>query len=145
MTITRMRGAAIGAALTVGAALTAACGGNLTYPTDVKVLPVAANFAVDSYATFLVRNETRQTIHVDRCGTRVQAGLDRRVGGEWQNEMAAVCILSYYTGPLALAPGESVTDSVLIRSPGTFRVFVGYGSGNQDILYLARSGGFSVQ
>ena len=101
MTITRMRGAAIGAALTVGATLTAACGGNLTYPTDVKVIPVAANFAVDSYATFLVRNETRQTIHVDRCGTLLrttpaacEGGHDVRSGGvlrQAQGRRFAMC------------------------------------------------------
>lgn len=123
----------------------AGCGGNLTYPNAVKVTPTATNFGVDSYATFVVHNAGTQAIHVDRCGTRVQAGLDRRVGGGWQNEMAAVCILSYYTGPLTLQPGESVTDSVLVRSAGTFRVFVGYGRGEQENRYQTTSGSFSVE
>ncbi|MGH7638110.1 MAG: hypothetical protein ACREOK_10710, partial [Gemmatimonadaceae bacterium] len=72
-------------------------------------------FAVDTYATFVVGNHAREIIHVDRCGERVQAGLDRRVGARWENETAALCILAYYAGPLALAPGESVTDSVLVH------------------------------
>ena len=122
----------------------AGCGGELTYPSAVKVAPTAATFPVNSYATFVVRNDSREAIHVDRCGTHVQVGLDRRVGGEWQNEMAAVCILSYYTGPLTLEPGEAVSDSVLVRSAGTFRVYVGYFRGAQDGLSLARSGGFTV-
>jgi hypothetical protein len=144
MTMTRTCGALRVAFVAAVAALAAGCGGDLTYPNGVKVMPTTGNFALESYATFVVRNETRETVHVERCGDRVQAGLDRRVGGEWQNEMAAICILSYYAGPLLLEPGESVTDSVLVRSAGTFRVYVGYGRGEQRILHQARSGGFTV-
>ena len=141
----RTGGALRVACMAVVTALAMGCGGDLTYPSAVKVAPTASNFALDSYATFVVRNDSRQTIHVDRCGNHVQVGMDRRVGGEWENEMAAMCVLSYYAGPLALEPGESVTDSVLVRSAGTFRVYVGYGRGEQRILYQARSGGFTVQ
>lgn len=95
-------------------------------------------------ATFVVTNHLRETIHVDRCGEHVQAGLDRRVGARSENEMAAFCVLSHYAGPLALAPGESVTDSLQVRSAGAFRLFVGYGRGDQRILYQARSGAFRV-
>lgn len=137
------RSAVLRPLLAAAGLLAAGCGGDLTYPSAVKVAPTATNFAVNSYATYMVRNDSRETIHVDRCGTHVQVGLDRRVGDEWQNEMAAVCILSYYTGPLALAPGESVTDSVLVRSAGTFRVYVSYGRGDERD--LARSGGFTVE
>lgn len=130
--------------LAAATALAVGCEGDLTYPSAVKVAPTAGNFALDSYATFVVRNDSRHTIHLDRCGDHVQTGLERRVGGEWENEMAAVCVLSYYTGPLALEPGESVTDSVLVRSAGTFRVYVGYLGGAQDRLHTARSGSFTV-
>src|SRR5688572_9108045 len=122
MTMTRTGGALRVAYVAIVAAIAVGCNGNLTYPNGVKVAPTAGNFALESYATFVVRNETRETIYVERCGDRVQAGMDRRVGGDWQNEMAAICILSYYAGPLVLEPGESVTDSVLVRSAGTFRV-----------------------
>lgn len=125
-------------------AFASGCGEPTNVSTDVTVVPSAATFAVDTYATFVVSNQTRETIHLDRCGERVQAGLDRRVGADWENEIGAFCILSYYAGPLALAPGESVTDSVLVRSAGTFRLFVGYGRGEQRILYQARSGAFGV-
>ena len=125
-------------------ALAIACGEPTDPTSDVTVVPTAGTFAVDAYARFVVSNHRRETIHVDRCGERVQAGLDRKVGPSWETEMAALCVLSYYAGPLALAPGESVTDSVLVRSPGTFRLFVGYGRGEQRILYQARSGGFRV-
>lgn len=140
----RTGGAVRVAFLAAAAAFTVGCSGDLTYPSAVRVSPTAGNFALESYVTFVVRNDSRQTIHLERCGNHVQVGLDRRVGGEWQNEMAALCVLSYYAGPLALEPGESVTDSVLVRSAGTFRVFVGYGRGEQRILYQARSGSFTV-
>jgi hypothetical protein len=119
------------------------CGGP-TEPSDVVVIPTAGAFSVDEHATFVVRNEGRETIYLARCGERVQAGVDRRVGLRWQNEMAGLCILSLYVPPLQLEPGESVTDSVLMRSPGTFRVFVGYGRGDDRILYNAWSRGFRV-
>jgi hypothetical protein len=145
MTMTIRTGGALRVAfLAASAAFTVGCSGDLTYPSAVRVSPTAGNFALDSYVTFVVRNDSRQTINVDRCGTHVSMGMDRRVGGEWQNEMSSACILSYYTGPLALAPGESVTDSVLVRSAGTFRVYVNYLRGEQDGRYQARSGGFTV-
>lgn len=80
--------------------------------------------------------------HVQHFFRAWRAAKDRP--GDPHNERAASCILSYYAGPLALAPGESVTDSVLVRSAGTFRLFVGYGRGEQRILYQARSGAFRV-
>ena len=135
----------MGSTFLVAVMAMAGCSGDLTYPNTVKVAPTASNFAVDSYAKFVVQNGGREAIHVDRCGDRVLAGLDRRVGGEWENSVGSFCILSYYTGPLTLQPGESVTDSVLVRSAGTFRVYVGYGRGEQRILYQARSGGFTVE
>jgi hypothetical protein len=119
------------------------CGGP-TEPSDVAVFPTASGFAVDDWIPFVVRNDGRETIYVDRCGERVLAGLDRRVGTRWENEMATLCVLSFYVPPLALAPGESVTDSVLVRSAGRYRLFVGYGRGDDRILYRAWSGGFSV-
>jgi hypothetical protein len=123
--------------------MTLGCGGP-TEPSDVAVIPTANGFAIDEWVTFVVRNDGRETIHVDRCGERVLAGLDRRVGGRWENEMAALCVLAIYVPPLQLAPGESVTDSVLVRSAGRYRLFVGYGRGEQRILYRAWSGGFTV-
>lgn len=125
------------------AIVTLGCGG-LTEPSDVAVIPTANGFAIDEWVTFVVRNDGRETIHVDRCGERVLAGLDRRVAGRWENEMATLCVLSFYVPPLALAPGESVTDSVLVRSPGRYRLFVGYGRGDTRILHKAWSGGFTV-
>ena len=121
-----------------------ACDGP-TEPSDVTVIATARSVAVDEYALFEVRNDGRETIHVGRCGERVQTGLDRRVGARWENEMAALCVLSFYMPPLQLAPGESVTDSVLVRSAGTFRVFIGYGRGDDRILYTAWSGSFTVE
>lgn len=144
MMIQRVSGALCSAMPGAFIAFAIGCSETTNASLDVTVVPTAEAFAVDAYATFVVSNHRRETIHVDRCGERVQAGLDRRVGASWENEMAALCVLSYYAGPLALAPGESVTDSVLVRSPGTFRLFVGYGRGEQRILYLARSGAFRV-
>ena len=117
---------------------------SVTGTDGVAVVPSARSFRTDAFATFVVRNDTRETIHVDRCGSRVLAGLDRRQGLAWANEMAALCVLSILSTPLALAPGESVTDSILVRSPGVYRVVVGYGGGNLRILRLARSGSFTV-
>jgi hypothetical protein len=144
MMIQRLSGALRAAMSGAFIALAIACGEPIDPTSDVTVVPTAGTFAVDTYATFAVTNHFRETIYVDRCGERVQAGLDRKVGARWENEMAALCILWYYVGPLALAPGESVTDSVLVRSAGTFRLFVGYGRGEQRILYQARSAGFRV-
>ena len=144
MMIERVNGALRTAMLGAFSAFAIACGEPTNASPGVTVVPTAATFAVDAYATFVVSNQTRETILVDRCGERVQAGLDRRVGARWENEMAALCVLSYYAGPLSLAPGESVTDSVLVRSAGTFRLFVGYGRGEQRILYQARSVAFRV-
>lgn len=144
MMIRRVSGALRAAMPGAFIAFAIACGEPTNPTSDVTVVPTAATLAVGTYATFVVSNQTRETIHVDRCGERVQAGLDRKVGARWENEVGAFCILSYYAGPLALAPGESVTDSVLVRSAGTFRLFVGYGRGAQRILYQARSGAFRV-
>ena len=141
MTTSRISAAARVVTLT---ALAFGCGGP-TAPSAVTVLPSSSSFSVGDYAIFTVRNGARETIYVDRCGEHVQAGLDRRVGLVWENEMAAICILSFYVPPLALAPGESVADSVLVRNPGTYRLFVGYGRGDDRILYQARSGGFVVK
>jgi hypothetical protein len=129
--------------ISVLAVIAAGCDG-VTGTDGVAVLPTARTFSTDAFATFVVRNDTRETIHVDRCGSRVLAGLDRRKGLHWENEMAALCVLSIISTPLALAPGESVTDSVLVRSSGIYRVVVGYGRGNLRILYQARSGNFTV-
>lgn len=126
------------------ALIAAGCGG-VTDTDDVAVVPTERAFTTGAYATFVVRNETRETIHVDRCGNRVLAGIDRREGLLWENEMAALCALSVISTPLALASGESVTDSVLVRNPGVHRVFVGYGRGDLRILYQARSGSFIVE
>lgn len=126
------------------AVIAAACSG-VTDTDGVAVVPTAQAFSTDTYATFVVRNETRETIHVDRCGNRVLAGIDRREGLLWENEMAALCPLSSLSTPLALASGESVRDSVLVRNPGVRRVVVGYGRGDLRILYQARSGSFSVR
>jgi len=144
MTMTRATGA-LRTTFLAAVAMTAVACGDLTYPSAVKVAPTASVFAVDSYATFVVRNDSPKTIQVARCGDRVQVGLDRRVGGEWQNEMAGLCILSYYGGPFMLAPGESVTDSVLVRSAGTFRVSVAYGTGDERVLRQVESGAFTVE
>ena len=143
MQISRVFGALRAATIGSIALLAAGCGAG-TEPTLVTVFPTASSISVDDYATFVVRNDSRETIYVGRCGERVQTGLDRRVGLRWENEMAALCILSLYMPPLQLAPGASVTDSVLVRSAGTFRVFIGYGRGDDRILYNAWSGGFTV-
>lgn len=143
MTTSRLFDAVRSASLAACAVAALACGGP-TEPSDVTVMVTAGSVAVDAYARFVVRNDGRETIHVGRCGERVQTGLDRRVGARWENEMAALCVLSFYMPPLPLAPGESVTDSVLVRSAGTFRVFVGYGRGNERILHNAWSGSFTV-
>ena len=97
--IHRLRRAAFGAAATI----MLGCGG-ATEPFGVAVIPTSGSFAVDDYATFVVRNDGRETIYVERCGHRVSAGLDRRVATGWENEMAALCVLSFYAGPLPLAP-----------------------------------------
>jgi hypothetical protein len=141
MTTSRLFGRT--ATLAACAVVALACGGP-TEPSDVAVIATAGSFAVDEYVPFVIRNDGHETIYVGRCGERVQTGLDRRVGARWENEMAALCILSFYVPPLQLAPGESVTDSVLVRSAGTFRVFIGYGRGDDRILYNAWSGGFTV-
>ena len=143
MTTSRMFETMRATTLAACAVIALACGG-ATEPSDVAVIATESSFAVDEYVHFVVRNAGRESIYLGRCGERVQTGLDRRVGGRWENEMAALCILSFYMPPLQLAPGESVTDSVLVRSAGTFRVFVGYGRGNERILHNAWSGSFTV-
>lgn len=126
------------------ALIAAGCDG-VTGTDGVAVVPSARTFSTDAYATFVVRNDARETIHLDRCGNRVLAGLDRKEGLGWENEIGAFCFLALLSTPLALAPGESVTDSVFVRGPGVYRVVVGYGRGNLRILYQARSGGFTVE
>lgn len=142
--MTLLRCTVVRAGIFALAIIAAGCNG-VTGTDGVAVVPTARTFSTDAYASFMMRNDTRETIHVDRCGNRVLAGLERRAGLGWENEMAALCVLSIMSTPLALAPGESVTDSVFVRNPGVYRVFVGYGRGELRILYRATSGNFAVE
>jgi hypothetical protein len=140
-----MGGARRAAILGALALLAFGCADGTLPLTGVAVTPTAPSFSVDGWAVYRVSNVSHETIRLARCGDHVQAGLDRRVNDEWQNEMAAVCILSFYTPPLELGPGQSVVDSVPVRTAGVYRVVVGYGQGNLDVLRTVRSGGFRVE
>jgi hypothetical protein len=111
----------------------------------VVVSPQAESYAAPAAVTVIVRNDTRETIWVSRCGVNLLVAVERQVGVRWENVSDDVCIASTAHVPLTLEPGESAEGSVDVNAPGIYRVVATYFQGARDGLLWTPSTPFTVE
>lgn len=112
-------------------ALLAACSsatgpeGRLRVATDQRVYALPAGNGPGVTVNFVVTNTSGVTAELAPCGERATAMLDRREEIGWTVVSSGMCPLIGYTGPLQLAPGETVSGAIFVeRVAGTYRLRV---------------------
>ncbi|HET7229814.1 MAG TPA: hypothetical protein VFJ16_07425 [Longimicrobium sp.] len=113
------------AVLTLLAACSNATGPNarVQVATDQRVYALPAGNGPGVTVSFTVQNTSEQTVRLVPCGATATVFLEHREGSAWSEVGANACPLILYTGPLELAPGETVSGTVRTdRVSGTYRL-----------------------
>lgn len=93
--------------------------------TDQRVYALPAGNGPGATVTFTVQNTSSSPMYLIPCGSVPTAMVERRDGLSWTVVSSGYCPLAVYTGPLELAPGETLAGTVLTeRAAGTYRIRV---------------------
>lgn len=128
MSLPRPRRLAVGAVL----AMLVTLGGCdlLTSPDrgPVVVTTTASRFSrADTGAVMVpvtIRNESDRPVGVDHCGPRPMVMTQRADGWGFGEADGFSCAAIYSMGPVPLAPGASLSDTVAVRFDGSARFLV---------------------
>jgi hypothetical protein len=75
---------------------------------------------------FSVINHGDRTAFVPTCGQRINAAIDRLVGGRWEEATAVGCIYSHIEAPTQLRAGQRASSSMTFSQAGHYRLRVIY-------------------
>jgi hypothetical protein len=129
----------------VAALLTAGCAMGpapspfvITTDASQYILPTAGLVVVHAVAT----NSGDQTLYLLPFEWNVQS---RSANGSWQSGPDTSGVITGLTPVMAVAVGASVSDSVVIGAPGTYRMRLSYGTdSNHATARVAVSSSFTV-
>jgi hypothetical protein len=76
----------------------------------------------------VLENKGRATLEIGRCGERLAAYVDRRIGPNWKQilQSGLVCQAAFDMSPLRLAPGNTVITVPILVASGRYRFRVPY-------------------
>jgi hypothetical protein len=114
----------------IAALALAACTNPLAPAGDIEIRLAAPAFARTpqgvAEVTYTVTNGGDDTVLLTApCGDRLNAVVERRVAGRWEQYAGGYCLLSFPTSPVPLAPGAKRVDVSVITEPGVYRLQLG--------------------
>ena len=118
-------------ALCVAAAhLVAGCEGIAPRPEPIAM--DVENGRAGAATGFAVRNIGSQVAFVSSCGDHVLPAIERRVGNDWVNAGAALCVAIYSTVPIPVDVGGVLRENMTIPVAGTYRLRVAVQVGSRS-------------
>lgn len=75
---------------------------------------------------YTVTNRGNATAFVSSCNGHPLVGLEQQTGMEWVQTSAAACLAIYMSDPIALRPGQSITDTYFFHDAGMYRMVLSY-------------------
>ena len=93
-------------------------------PAAAAVVFTFQNGATSGAVIVSVRNAGSDVVFLPRCGEHMLVAIDRRTGDAWTNAAAAACPMNLRMDAIRLDVGAAYVDSILVSSPGTYRLRV---------------------